>query len=360
MDPLMFYPAAWDAPLAAAPRTTTGPAPGLTLSGVSRQYRGVLAVDRVNLRVQPGEVHAVVGASAAGKSTLLRLAAGQEAPDHGTVHWSPSVPVGAGLGVLAPATGWAPRLTVSAVLQWRGAVSDSAQRLALDTVGLAGFGPRRVGELSSGQRQRVALAEVLVREPRVLIADDPAAGLDPASAGEVWSILRRLASDGGIAVLVASHSLAPLAGIADWVTVLDHGRVVDQAAPFHLITRPTSAVTRRLTSDLVTPPLPPAIQERLVEDASAASAVLLRLWFRGQGATAPVVSRLARALNVDVPIYAACVSPFGGPAFGTITVSVPNQPAVIVHAVGLLAELDTEATVLGYVSEPPVVTPAAA
>lgn len=223
---------------AVAPRVATRPpAPAVaSVTGVSRRYGAVTAVDDVTLTVGEGEIVGVVGRSGSGKSTLARLLGGMERPDTGTVGL-----VGARErpGFVMPIfqdpvasldRRWALWRTLTEPLIGRGERPSRKRRRelaaeALERVGLADVGVDRLpGALSVGQAQRVAVARALVARPALLIADEPTASLDVASAAAITALLREIA-DAGTAMLVVSHDRTRLAGYADRIVRMAEGRI---------------------------------------------------------------------------------------------------------------------------------------
>ncbi|GAA1379260.1 ABC transporter ATP-binding protein [Pseudonocardia kongjuensis] len=201
-------------------------------TGLTRRYGPVTAVHDVSVTVRAGEVLAVVGRSGSGKSTLARLLAGMEHPDAGTVE----IP-GAGPGHVMPVfqdpvasldRRWPLWRTLTEPLRARGERPRRAAARAiaagmLDRVGLAGIDPdRRPATLSVGQAQRVAIARALAARPALLVADEPTASLDVATADAITALLRSLAAS-GTAVVVVSHDRERLAGYADRTLVMRDG-----------------------------------------------------------------------------------------------------------------------------------------
>ncbi len=223
-------------------RMTTTPARAtrIELQGIVKRYTGALALDGVDLRVAPGEIHALLGENGAGKSTLMRIACGAERADAGTLRWN-----GAPLSLRNPRDARA--LGIAMVFQ-QFALFDSlttAENVRLGlldaSLGLAEVSarmrsaaaeygldvdPRRpVRTLSAGERQRVELLRALLASPSLLILDEPTSVLAPAAVQSLFATLRRLAA-GGCSVLYASHKLDEIGVLADRCTVLRDGRVV--------------------------------------------------------------------------------------------------------------------------------------
>jgi putative ABC transport system ATP-binding protein len=209
-------------------------------AGVAEQ---VEALRGVSMQVDAGELVVVMGPSASGKSTLIDVCAGVRLPSSGVVRIG-----GVDMAKLRPRQRARMRRTVVGVMfqdheldpvltaaqnvalplrldRVGPASAELAARTALDRCGVAAVGERRPDELSGGQRQRVALARAIVGERQVVLADEPTAALDTASARAVTELLASLAHEGR-AVLMTSHD-GRLASIADRVAFLRDGRIVD-------------------------------------------------------------------------------------------------------------------------------------
>jgi ABC-2 type transport system ATP-binding protein len=204
----------------------------IEVSGLSKSFGTVRAVDDLTFRVEPGAVTGFLGPNGAGKTTTLRMLLGLIRPDRGSATIAgtaypdiaaPTTVVGAALD----ASGFHPARTGRAHLRVYCAVNGFAPHRAdevLELVGLAAAGRRRIGGYSLGMRQRLALAVAILGDPQVLVLDEPANGLDPE--GIVW--MRRLLRDfaaQGRTVLVSSHVLTEMQQLVDHVVIIDKGRL---------------------------------------------------------------------------------------------------------------------------------------
>jgi len=196
---------------------------GIEISGLCKAFGTVRAIDRVNLRVEPGEVRGLLGPNGAGKTTLLRLLFGLVRPDAGRIAISGRV---AGF-VEEPR--FYPYLSGRRTLELLAELDGGAARTrvdeVLDLVALTREAGRRVGGYSTGMRQRLGVAAALLPTPGLLLLDEPTTGLDPSAARELRLLLRSLA-DGGVTVLLSSHDMAEVADICGSVTIMSSGGVV--------------------------------------------------------------------------------------------------------------------------------------
>jgi simple sugar transport system ATP-binding protein len=218
--------------------------PRLQLLGISKIYPSVVANDKVDLTVLPGEIHAVLGENGAGKSTLMKIIYGVTRPDAGEVLWegsqvhihSPSAARKLGIGMVFQHFSLFETLTVaeniSLVLDERVAPAVLAPRIrqVSEQYGLPVDPDRLVHSMSVGERQRVEIVRCLLQSPRLLIMDEPTSVLTPQAVLKLFESLRRLASE-GCSILYISHKLDEIQALCDKATVLRGGRVSGTAIP---------------------------------------------------------------------------------------------------------------------------------
>lgn len=225
--------------------------------------RGDFVLD-LPITVEPGEVVAVLGPNGAGKTTALRLLAGLEALDDGTLVVDGTVLDDPAAGVFVPAERRSvgvvfqeyllfPHLSalenVAFGLRARGASAREARATGerwLERVGLQAMGARRPGQLSGGQQQRVALARALAFGPRVLLLDEPLAALDAGTRSEVRRDLRRHLDDFGGCTVLVTHDPVDAYALADRVVVLEEGRVVQHGTLADVAANPRSRYVAEL------------------------------------------------------------------------------------------------------------------
>jgi len=213
------------------------PAPPATIrvDAVSKHYGRQIAVDRLTFTVEPGQICALLGPNGAGKTSTMRMLVGLAKPDTGAVHIADmQVTLGAAVlqrvGVLIDGPAFVPHLTGTANLKllWAATRQQWPPPGLADALDLAGLGPaidRKVKGYSTGMKQRLILAQALMRQPQVLILDEPATGLDPA---EVRALRQQLAAHAaaGATVLISSHQLAEVQQLASHLVVMNHGHLV--------------------------------------------------------------------------------------------------------------------------------------
>ncbi len=225
----------------------------IVLDQISFRYDGKGAgVHDVSLAISEGEFMAVIGPSGCGKSTLLKLIAGFLTPQTGSVaingqDMGATPPRLRDLGIVFQNYALFPHMTLAGnvgyPLKLRGITGASANdrvREALAMVGLVHLAERMPRSLSGGQQQRVALARALVFRPRALLLDEPLSALDAAMRGEMRDEIRRLQKLHGIATLHITHDQEEALSMADRVTVMREGRVLQTATPHDLYHHPAS------------------------------------------------------------------------------------------------------------------------
>jgi simple sugar transport system ATP-binding protein len=229
-------------------------APAVVLRGITKRYPGVVANSDVNITVQRGHVHAIVGENGAGKSTLMKTLYGMQKPDEGSIEVngvpvafsSPADAIKAGIGMVHQHFMLADNLTVleNIVLgaePKHGLVLDkkSARERIMKISGSYGLNLAPdvlVEELGVGDRQRVEICKVLFRGAKILILDEPTAVLVPQEVDELFGNLRDLKAE-GLTVLFISHKLDEVLAVSDEITVMRRGTTVASADPKHTTAR---------------------------------------------------------------------------------------------------------------------------
>ncbi|MFL5484013.1 MAG: ABC transporter ATP-binding protein [Gemmatimonadaceae bacterium] len=224
----------------------------LALSGVTRRFGDFTAVDNLSFEVRPGELLALVGASGSGKTTTLRIAAGYESPDAGTVTLGGNditrvAPERRGFGMVFQHYALFPHMpveeNVAFGLEARGVNKVDRlvkARAALASVGLEGAGGRPIQSLSGGEQQRVALARAVVIEPRALLLDEPLSNLDPTLRQAMRDDLRAMLRRVGVPALFVTHDQEDAFAIADRIALLKRGKLLQAGTPEDLYHAPAS------------------------------------------------------------------------------------------------------------------------
>jgi lipopolysaccharide export system ATP-binding protein len=212
----------------------------LQATGLSKTLGGRAVVQGVDFCVEPGNILGLLGPNGAGKTTTFRMVAGLLEPDQGRVELggrplrgSLAQRVRAGLGYLpqrpAMFSGLSVRQQLLVPLEVRGVAASEADRL-LEQAGLRELAGASAERLSGGERRRLELARCLATDPRVVLLDEPFAGVDPVSVGQLCEQLRELAAR-GLALLITDHAAREALSICDRVVLLDQGSVLAEGSP---------------------------------------------------------------------------------------------------------------------------------
>jgi putative spermidine/putrescine transport system ATP-binding protein len=230
-----------------------GRAAAVRLSGIRKTYGDVVAVDHVDLEIAEGEFFTLLGPSGSGKTTTLRLIAGFERPDEGTVELagrdvSTVPPYSRDVNTVFQDYALFPHMTIADNVAYGLRVKGVSRRERQERVQeilrrmrLPDVGGRKPGQLSGGQRQRVALARALVNRPEVLLLDEPLGALDLKLRQEMQLFLKSLQQDLGITFVYVTHDQDEALTMSDRLAVFNQGRIEQLGAPAEVYERPESA-----------------------------------------------------------------------------------------------------------------------
>ncbi len=220
--------------------------PAIEVDALEKRYRGVPAVRGISFRLAPGEVLGLLGGNGAGKTTTIGMIMGLVLPSSGRVRVFGTDMAKDRYAVLhrmnfeSPYVDMPHRLTVRQNLEVFGMlygvphIKDRIAELARD-LHLEAFLDREAGQLSAGQKTRVALAKALVNHPDLLLLDEPTASLDPDTADWVRTRLETYRRDQNASILLASHNMAEVERLCDRVIIMKAGAIADEGSPSALI-----------------------------------------------------------------------------------------------------------------------------
>jgi len=231
--------------------TYPNPASAIEITGLTKDFslnlRGIKlrAVENLTLAVPEGQVFGLLGPNGSGKSTTIKIILGLLEPTAGEckVFGVPSGRVDSRLnvGYLPEAPYFYRYLSGTELVRFYGRICgvprkrlDERVREVIDWVGLSGAAHRRVGTYSKGMLQRIGLAQALVHDPRLIILDEPTAGVDPVGSAEISELILKLKTQGKT-VLITSHLLAQIEDICDRVAILDRGKLILEGAVNELV-----------------------------------------------------------------------------------------------------------------------------
>ena len=337
--------------------TRVRPEPPIRARGLTRRYGEITAVDHLDLDVQAGEIYGLLGQNGAGKTTTILMLLGLTEPTEGRARVVGLDParqpreVKRRVGYLPDAVGFYGNMTgrqnVRYIARLNGLGGREADRAiddALGQVGLADRADDRVDTYSRGMRQRLGLADALVKSPDVLILDEPTTAIDPLGVVEILDLLRRLVRERGLTIMLSSHLLGQVQSVCDRVGIFASGRLIGSGTVAQLTTRfggsdatievalelDDDAAMHRATAVLtaiddvasVTPPDRPGQPWRLVASRAAERAVRERI-----AATATTASLRLTELRAVAPtlddIYRTALAQTGMSAHGEVTSGRP-------------------------------------
>jgi len=242
------------------------------MRGVAKRYGEHVVLDHIDLDVAPREKVALIGPSGSGKTTILRTAIGLVKPDEGTIWidgaylWHEMTKGGLravgerharkvrrAVGIVFQQFNLFPHMTAienvrEPLVHALGLSRQESDARAVDLlgqVGLKGHLDKRPAQLSGGQQQRVAIARSLALKPKIMLFDEVTSALDPELVGEVLRVVRELAHDSDMSMLIVTHEISFASDIADRVLMLDTGKIVEDGPPSQVLKNPDNPRTRQ-------------------------------------------------------------------------------------------------------------------
>ncbi|MCO4843819.1 MAG: ABC transporter ATP-binding protein [Yoonia sp.] len=238
-------------------------APRLEIRNIVKSFGGRQVVDDVSLKVEPGQVTCLLGPSGCGKSTTLRIIAGVEMQDSGTIHVDGQLvcdtitrvpPEGRNIGLMFQDFALFPHLSVADNVAFglRGGAKAHAARVKalLEKVGMMRHIDAYPHELSGGEQQRVALARALAPRPKIMLMDEPFSGLDDRLRDDIRDETLAVLKEEGAAVLLVTHEPAEAMRMADEIALMRGGKIVQRGAPYHIYNAPVDKEAAGFFSDI--------------------------------------------------------------------------------------------------------------
>ena len=224
----------------------------LAVSGVSKHFLGLRAVDNITLSVQKGEIVSIIGPNGAGKTTFFNLLSGQLAPTEGEVslrgqqinrlapHARAQLGMGRTFQIAKPliALSTLENVMIGAFMRHRSlAIARDKAMAVLEKVGLVQHARRRAGDLTLSERRRLEVARALALEPEIVLLDEVMAGLNQSEVGQVIELLQGLHA-GGLTFLIIEHNLKVVRAFSKRVVVLDRGRMIGEGTAEQILSSP--------------------------------------------------------------------------------------------------------------------------
>ncbi|WP_300597577.1 ABC transporter ATP-binding protein [Niabella sp.] len=251
--------------------------PIIELEGLTKCYRSLRAVDNLDLTIYKGEIFGLLGPNGAGKSTTILMMLGLTEPTSGTATvcgfnaTRDPIPVKRKVGYMPDNVGFYNNMTALENLVYIGRLNgipeNEVKERALDTleeVGLSGAINKRASTFSRGMKQRLGLADVLIKQPEVIILDEPTLGIDPSGVKDFLTLIKQLSRQQGLTVLLSSHHLHQVQQVCDRVGIFVGGKLLAEGAidtlagnlfssePFTVEIAVKNAIPETLKADLLT------------------------------------------------------------------------------------------------------------
>ncbi|MGB3501604.1 MAG: ectoine/hydroxyectoine ABC transporter ATP-binding protein EhuA [Mesorhizobium sp.] len=257
--------------------TETQTAPIIEFKGVTKRFGALTVMDNFDFSVAKGEKVTLIGPSGSGKSTVLRILMTLEPFQEGTLtlagmsYHEPNGPgpfkasakhlhkIRSHVGMVFQSFNLFPHMTVlrnvvEAPVRVLGLPRAEAESRAVDLLAMVGLADKKdhyPSQLSGGQQQRVAIARALAMRPRVLLFDEPTSALDPQLVGEVLSVIRNLASEHDLTMLLVTHEMRFAREVSDRVCFFDKGRICEHGRPDEIFGNPREARTREFLESVI-------------------------------------------------------------------------------------------------------------
>ena len=332
----------------------------IELTHISKNFasggRTVHAVQDVSLSIGKGEIFGIIGFSGAGKSTLVRCINLLERPTSGsvTVDGKEMTALSARelrqarkkIGMIFQHFNLMPSRTVFGNVAYplRGSglsgeqVADKVHRL-LELVGIGDKAEAYPKQLSGGQKQRVAIARALANDPNVLLCDEATSAPDPQTTKAILRLLKDLNEKLGITVVIITHEMAVVKEICDRVTVMEHGRVVEQGEVFNVFADPRQEITRSFihtTSNLR------KIEELIEEDSPVVQLkpgeLIVRLSYIQRNVSEPLISTVSRKFDITLNIIFSDIAIVQNAPIGGTVAIISGEREQITQAIAYLIE----------------------
>ena len=293
----------------------------------------VIALNNVTLHIEKGEIFGIIGFSGAGKSTLIRCLNLLERPTMGRV-----TVAGQDLTALNEKGLREARREIGMIFQHFNLLSSRtvAENVAfpLEIAGLSGEEIKaRVAEmltlvgledkfasypsqLSGGQKQRVGIARALASKPMVLLCDEATSALDPQTTDSILKLLKDINQQLGLTIVLITHEMNVIREICHRVAVIEEGGVIELGSVFDVFTSPRHPTTKEFVKSVINTGIPEEIKTRHLLDNSQVDSEIIRIFFQGESAGEPVISRIVKDYQVDINILYGNVdhiqeTPFG-------------------------------------------------
>lgn len=337
----------------------------ITLKNVKKIYQSktnsVTAVNNIDLEINEGEIFGIIGYSGAGKSSLIRLLNGLEAPTDGTV-----MVAGHNITTVKGKALREARKEISMIFQhfnllWSRTVRENIsfpleiakvpkpkreKRVAelIKLVGLEGRENAYPSQLSGGQKQRVGIARALANNPKVLLCDEATSALDPETTDSILDLLVDINQRLGLTIVLITHEMHVIRKICHRVAVMENGEIVEQGKVLEVFKKPKANITKRFVQQVTEPEETKETIEHLLEQYSSGKVV--QLTFVGKAAETPLITDVIRSFEVSVTIIQGKISQTQSGSYGTLFVHFNGDTNEIEQAIQYIRKQQVEVEVL--------------
>ena len=340
----------------------------ITLSNVTKVYKAasghVTAVDRVNLRIEAGEIFGIIGYSGAGKSSLIRLLNGLEKPTSGEV-----IVDGKEIGKIGGKQLRQARQQIGMIFQhfnllWSRTVRENIafpleiagvpkeERMKrvdelIQLVGLQGREDAYPSQLSGGQKQRVGIARALANNPKVLLCDEATSALDPQTTDSILDLLVDINKRLGLTIVLITHEMHVIRKICDRVAVMENGKIVEMGEVLHVFRKPEQLITKRFVQQVTEPEETKEAMLHLLERYPNGKVV--QLTFVGEAAEQPLITHIIRQFDLNVNILQGKISQTHHGSYGVLFVHLDGANEEIERALAFIRQQEVGVEVLANV-----------
>jgi D-methionine transport system ATP-binding protein len=309
----------------------------------------VHALNKVNLKVNKGEIFGVVGFSGAGKSSLIRCVNYLERPTSGKV-----IVDGYDLSMLSEKEIREVKKNIGMVFQHFNLLNsktvyanvamplilsktpkDKIKKRVHELLEFVGLGDKAnvyPDQLSGGQKQRVGIARALATQPSILLCDEATSALDPQTTSSILQLLKKVNEEYNITILMITHEMAVIREICDRVAVMEAGQIIEEGTVFEVFTSPKTKTAQNFVSTVMHDQLPQSILDMLKNGSQK----VFRINFIGQSTSKPLLSQLAKKFDVDVSVLFGNVTDLQGIPFGNLIVEFIGSDAEVKRALDFM------------------------
>lgn len=342
----------------------------ISIRNLSKYYfihqQKLVALNNINLDVQPKEIFGIIGRSGAGKSTLIRCVNMLERPSQGNIFIE-----GTCVTAMDAAQLRAARKQMGMIfqhfnlLQSRNVAENIALPLELSHLSadkktarvnellelteLQNHAKQYPSQLSGGQKQRVAIARALANSPKVLLCDEATSSLDPQSTQAILELLRSINRELGITILLITHEMDVVKNICHRVGVIHHGEIIEQRNVIDLFTDPHSQVAKDLVKASSRMEVPRVIKEMLQTNASAESGTIIRIAYHGDVASQPIIGYLIQHYRININILQGNIETIQDQIVGVMIVEIQGDRASVNKSISFLERNGLHVEILGHV-----------